>query len=228
MEKNKIKSLKFLTLFIAFLIITIVNNCHKELYAEGMRDLVATESSDGVWSYNKGYRPFFDYQSKTTAGIKREQELFVYAKKGETIYFGSSVFNTASSLNDGHEVAVILPSGRQENFDITSGGAGNINTLQKELNGPNYGDRTDGYDPLSIYIDGTTYQEGIYTFKFCSRNYTEKQYSSMLRRADDTVFNPANAPGQVASLDITVVTEENGIYTEHTGRTWADYLTLNY
>ena len=227
MEKNKIKSLKFLTLFIAFLIITIVNNCHKELYAEGMRDLVATEDSNGVWSYNKGYRPFFDYQSKTTAGIKREQELFVYAKKGETIYFGSSVFNTASSLNDGHEVAVILPSGRQENFDITSGGAGNINTLQKELNGPNYGDRTDGYDPLSIYIDGTTYQEGIYTFKFCSRNYTEKQYSSMLRRADDTVFNPANAPGQVASLDITVVTEENGIYTEHTGRTWADYLTLN-
>ena len=53
MEKNKIKSLKFLTLFIAFLIITIVNNCHKELYAEGMRDLVATEDSNGVWNYNK-------------------------------------------------------------------------------------------------------------------------------------------------------------------------------
>lgn len=226
MEKNKMRNLRFLALFIAFMIIVISNNYFKELHAEGMRDLVATESN-GAWSYNKGYRPFFDYQNTTTAGIKREQELFVYAKKGETIYFGSSVYNTVSYVNGGHEVVVILPNGRQENFDISNNGAGNINTSQKELNGPNYGDKTEGYDPLSIYIDGVEHQEGVYTFKFSSRNRSEKQYSSMLRSADDSVFDPLNATGQIASLDITVVMEEHGIYTEELGRVWGDYLTLN-
>lgn len=225
MEKKKIRSLKVLILFIAFLIITFVNN--KELYAEGTRDLSATPDSNGVWSYNKGYRPFFDCCSKTTAGIKRDQELYVYAKKGETILFGSSVYNTVSTLNEGHEVVVILPNGRRENFDITSGGIGNINTQQKELNGPNYDNRTDGYDPLSIYIDGTEHQEGIYTFKFSSRNYKEIQYYSFLRNVEDSVLDPSNATGQIASLDITVIHEENDIYTEKTGRVWADYLTLN-
>lgn len=227
MEKNKIRNLRFLALFIAFVIITMVNNCSKQIYAEGTRDLSATPDQNGVWSYNKGYRPFFDSCSMTTAGIKREQELFVYARKGETILFGSSVYNTISTLNDGHEVVVILPNGRQENFDITNNGVGNINTQVKELNGPNYGDKTEGYDPLSIYIDGTEHQEGIYTFKFSSRNHKEIQYYAFLRNADDSVFNPANATGQVASLDITVITEENGVYTEHPGRTWADYLALN-
>lgn len=51
------------------------------VYAEGSKDLVES---------GKGYRPYLEWNNLTNLGMNRENVIYVYAKAGETIYFGSS------------------------------------------------------------------------------------------------------------------------------------------
>lgn len=53
----------------------------EDAYAEGSKDLVA----------NGGYRPYTERYNASTAGEDRLTEIFVYAKEGEVIQFGTSV-----------------------------------------------------------------------------------------------------------------------------------------
>lgn len=50
-------------------------------FAEGSNDLVK----------NAGYRPYLEWSDKQNFGLQRKSVIYVYAEKGETIYFGSSV-----------------------------------------------------------------------------------------------------------------------------------------
>lgn len=51
------------------------------VYAEGSKDLVESGT---------GYRPYLEWNNLTNLGMDRENVIYVYAKEGETIYFGSS------------------------------------------------------------------------------------------------------------------------------------------
>lgn len=55
-------------------------------FAEGSADLVK----------NGGNRPYLEWSSKEYFGVKRKSVVYVYANKGETIYFGSSVKDTST------------------------------------------------------------------------------------------------------------------------------------
>lgn len=85
-------------------------------YAEGSKDLVEYE----------GYRPYLEWNNLTNLGMDRENVIYVYAKVGETIYFGSSenadneetikavggngtIYSTWYSGNDAVGIAVTLP-----------------------------------------------------------------------------------------------------------------------
>lgn len=50
-------------------------------FAEGSADLVD----------KGGYRPYLEWRDRQNFGLQRKSVIYVYAEKGETIYFGSSV-----------------------------------------------------------------------------------------------------------------------------------------
>ena len=53
-------------------------------FAEGSNDLVNNTG-------NNGYRPYLEWRDRQNFGLQRKSVIYVYAEKGETIYFGSSV-----------------------------------------------------------------------------------------------------------------------------------------
>ncbi len=98
-------------------------------YAEGSKELVE----------NGGYRPYLEWNNLTNLGMDRENVIYVYAKVGETIYFGSSenAQNEASisaiggtgtidpTWYDGNEtvgIAVTLPKENSETEAVDANG----------------------------------------------------------------------------------------------------------
>lgn len=185
-----------------------------EVLAEGTRSLIAIKEN-GIWSYNKGNRAIFNSKDDN----KKAQKLYAYVKKGETVYFGSSVLETG--FNKGYEVKVKLPSGEYKNFNITKD-KGYINSKEKELNGPNYNDRKNGYNPLSITVDDKTYTTGEYEFTFYSKTKASDILNTILPNSTDTIKG-----NQIESLDVTVVEKRNDYYEEKSGRVWANSLSLS-
>ncbi len=73
-------------------------------FAEGSADLVD----------KGGYRPYLEWSSKEYFGVKRKSVVYVYAKQGETVYFGSSVNSTStdalrSIVDDNASTSVNVP-----------------------------------------------------------------------------------------------------------------------
>ena len=56
-------------------------------FAEGSNDLVNNTGNDG-------YRPYLEWRDRQNFGLQRKSVIYVYAEKGETIYFGSSVWRS--------------------------------------------------------------------------------------------------------------------------------------
>lgn len=54
-------------------------------FAEGSADLVD----------KGGYRPYLEWRDRQNFGLQRKSVIYVYAEKGETIYFGSSVWRSS-------------------------------------------------------------------------------------------------------------------------------------
>lgn len=57
-------------------------------FAEGSNDLVNNTG-------NNGYRPYLEWRDRQNFGLQRKSVIYVYAEKGETIYFGSSVWRSS-------------------------------------------------------------------------------------------------------------------------------------
>lgn len=57
-------------------------------FAEGSNDLVNNTG-------NNGYRPYLEWRDRQNFGLQRKSVIYVYAKKGEKIYFGSSVWRSS-------------------------------------------------------------------------------------------------------------------------------------
>ncbi|MCQ2552898.1 MAG: hypothetical protein MJ150_01145 [Clostridia bacterium] len=167
-----------------------------------------------------------------TAGILRRTIIMAYLKAGETVYFGSSVSKSKQDINfndtgkiTGNDISVIFPNGTIKTYDVEDTGSktGFIANATQEKMGPQFGSHTgsDYYNPLKF----TAETEGTYTFRFHSvngvrANPTERNTQGDFKSYSDSV----NKDSQVAAWDITVVDSTN---TVKTGRTWANYLSLN-
>ncbi|MCI3921402.1 Ig-like domain-containing protein [Paenibacillus sp. TRM 82003] len=94
---------------------------------------------------NGGDRPFLEWDTKLQlSGIDRMSKLSVYVKYGETVYFGSNVYESF----DGKDIVVTRPHSGTQVLDVLSNGAGQINTRAKEAGpSPLY---SGGYQPLEI------------------------------------------------------------------------------
>lgn len=57
-------------------------------FAEGSNDLVNNTG-------NNGYRPYLEWRDRQNFGLQRKSVIYVYAEKGEKIYFGSSVWRSS-------------------------------------------------------------------------------------------------------------------------------------
>lgn len=75
--------------FLAFLLVIsfFIQLCPIEIAAEGSKNMVESGMGD---------RPYIEWFNNRTAGLLRMQKVYVYAKAGETIFFGSS---TAQNLS---------------------------------------------------------------------------------------------------------------------------------
>jgi uncharacterized repeat protein (TIGR01451 family) len=175
--------------------------------AEGSREMVA----DG------GDRPFTEWTTGFTAGIPRQTLLQVYVQAGETVYFGSSVYNSA---NGNADIVYRTPSGQQYSCNVRSNNRyGWIDSLVKEAAGPEPLN-ANGYRPCEIDADET--ETGLYEFEFHAPSTTIGQNPPTTSATEQFPTNSSQNTG-VAAWDITVV--NNG--AEQKGRVFTNYVALN-
>ena len=74
------------------------------VFAEGSRDLIK----------NGGNRPYLEWYEGTTLGITRKNTMNVFARAGEKILIGSSVYKAY----DNTDIAVVFPNGETETLDV--------------------------------------------------------------------------------------------------------------
>lgn len=178
--------------------------------------------------YASASRMNSEWQNSSTIGLERKNIVYVYAFAGETVYFGSSVYNsrlgvdgkTLSSSVTGNDIVVIDPSGTATPYDVLNDGtnAGYINTAAKEKAGAyieGINESTNAYTPLSF----TATTSGVYEFHFHSQTGTET--SGAHATGINGAFNQKTS--KVAAWDVEV---SNGTSIK-TGRTYANYLALD-
>ena len=165
------------------------------------------------------HRPYSYWTNTSSLGIPRQQKVNVYAKAGETLYFGSSVVKTNS-------IYVTTPGGVRTGYTIVNGGNGQINTAVKETTGPRYTDgssgvkNANGYTPHSIDVTET----GIFVFEFQSNNPTNTTQPTPT--TIDALWS-TNSTSTIGAWDVTVVKGVGtGISEVKRGRAFTNYLTL--
>ena len=206
--------------------------------AEGSKDLVK----------KGGYRPYIEWyldktyysgQAALQKVLKRRQVVNVYAKAGETLYFGSSVYdartkawirhdNTYPSRDTILDIRITTPSGGILDYDVkndptTSNYEGYIPDYATELKGASHW-TSGGYNALTYLVpsDGT----GIYTFEF----YSPSSDGAVEPQAHLIGSEPLSGPycwgrngSGVDAWDITVADVNDRALT---GRVFAPYLTV--
>ncbi|MFT3951945.1 MAG: SpaA isopeptide-forming pilin-related protein [Oscillospiraceae bacterium] len=203
-----------------------------------------------------GYRAYTDWQSQFVAGLPRKQIVKVYAYAGETVYFGSSVWNSCMDVAGntyganptGNDIVVYTPSGSlngpnaNHTWDVTQNGAGYIANPTQEKNGPkaaytpmiSVSEQDDTNDPNTTPANGYTPlsfvagESGVYEFHFHSYNNVESGHVPTATK----LSNESTAFGNqgycsVAAWDVTVVkTNPDSSRVEAPGRTFANSLDL--
>ncbi len=220
---------------IALLLIALFTGVSAQ--AEGSKDLVK----------NGGYRPYIEWylskvyysgQTASQAVLKRRQIVHVYAKAGETLYFGSSVFNaltknwiyhdnTYPSRGTIQDIRITTPSGAILDYDVSNDPLvsqnGYIEDCFMELKGPSRW-TPGGYDALTytVPLNGA----GIYTFEFYSPSGTgasDPHAYPIGAEAMSGSYCWGNNGSSVDAWDITVA-DTNGHAL--TGRVFMPYLTI--
>lgn len=171
------------------------------VHAEGSKDLIK----------NGGYRPYLEWNAASLSGIPRRSVVQVYAKEGETINLGSSVYSAAGN----QDIVAVDPNGTSTVLDVVATGTGHIDTLSKEQNGLGLG----GYTPHQIVVGPG--QEGIWNIEF--HNPDNPTSSPTPARTTDPFPVDENQGEAVAAWDVTV--QAGGI--DQPGRVFASYLALN-
>ena len=89
-------------LFLCAACISAAMSLASPVFAEGSRDLI--EIPYGTHTGMDAYRPYLEWRNREQlGGIPSKNVIYVYAKAGETVYFGSSV----KSANDKSIKAVV-------------------------------------------------------------------------------------------------------------------------
>ena len=205
-------------------------------HAEGSKDLIK----------NGGYRPYIEWfsskvyysgQLASQTVLKRRQVIHVYAKAGETLYFGSSVddaqvknwFKNDPNLKTAQDIRVTTPSGGILDYNVVNDSTkpdyeGYIPNYATELKGPDHW-TTGGYNALTYTVppNGT----GIYSFEFYSRGTADpKAYQIGHENMTDVThgFLWGQNGGGIDAWDITVADVNDKPLT---GRVFAPYLTVS-
>lgn len=123
-------------------------------FAEGSRDLIETpyDTHTGM----EAYRPYLEWRDRIQlGGIPSKNVIYVYAQKGETIYFGSSV----KSANDKSIKAVVGDNASQEISSNLQGSTIAVTLPTDEKEGV--------YAPTgdSVFVDGDSIKDGTYNSK---------------------------------------------------------------
>lgn len=189
--------------------------------AEGGTSLNNSDKSDA-------YRMYSEWQNSSTIGLERKNIVYAYAFAGETVYFGSSVYDSTLNIDGtvntgsvtGNDIVVVDPSGTKTPYDVLNSGtnAGYIDTAAKEKAGAyidGINESENAYTPLSF----TAPSSGVYEFHFHSK--TGKETSGEHSSPIDGEFTQSTS--KVAAWDIEV---SNGT-TVKSGRTFANYLALD-
>ncbi len=211
---RKVFSLQGLYYGVLLLIGGLTVGAMSPVYAEGSRELITSAGG-------QGQRPFMQSIYSTLAveemkGVPAKTIIKVFAKVGETINLGSSVY--AADL--GNDIVYRGPKGSSliNGFcDVLNGGFGHINTLAKELAGalPNTG----GYTPCTITAD----KDGIYEIEFNSQPNNPDEKSHQAKGVAEQ-FVLGRQKEVVAAWDVTVFGTDN---LEKKGRVFTNYLVAH-
>ena len=89
------------------LAVTMLATSISPVFAEGTSEMntVPADTDATALANNPAYRSYFDWRDRNQFGMPSENVMYVYAKKGETIYFGSNVTNA----NDRSIQAIVEP-----------------------------------------------------------------------------------------------------------------------
>lgn len=149
-------------LFLCAVCISAAMSLASPVFAEGSRDLI--EIPYGTHTGMDAYRPYLEWRDRIQlGGIPSKNVIYVYAKAGEKVYFGSSV----KSANDKSIKAVVGDNASQE---ISSNLQGSTIAVTLPTD-----DKEGVYDPTgdsaAVFVDGSTISSGqqgskhVYLFK---------------------------------------------------------------
>lgn len=182
------------------------------------------------------YRTFAEYMDTgSTAGIVRKNIMQTYLKQGETVYFGSSVYDSqfdATRKLTGSpkaDIAVRYPDGTDHGFDNLQYGIGFIKSDAQVKAGPKITAEDYADTNSKKYIPQTfeAPMSGIYEFAFQSKTGAQKSVDTSGSKVNETAEeNDAvvkQAEAGVAFWDITVIGRDGKVIT---GRTYSDFLAL--
>lgn len=147
-------------LFLCAACISAAMSLASPVFAEGSRDLI--ETPYGTHTGMDAYRPYLEWRDRIQlGGIPSKNVIYVYAKAGETVYFGSSVKSandksikavvgdnasqTISSDLQGSTIAVTLPTDAKEGVYDPTGKADAVFVDGSTINGGNY-------DSKNVYL----------------------------------------------------------------------------
>lgn len=143
-------------LFLCAVCISAAMSLASPVFAEGSRDLI--EIPYGTHTGMDAYRPYLEWRNREQlGGIPSKNVIYVYAKAGETVYFGSSV----KSANDKSIKAVVGDNASQEISSNLQGSTIAVTLPTDEKEGV--------YDPTedsgAVFVDGNLIEGGTYDSK---------------------------------------------------------------
>lgn len=210
-------------------------------------------SANGNIDYGGSSRNYLYWQTGSFGGVAYKNYIHVYAFEGDTIYFGSNIYNSTlnlagsgtistaektaleAQLGAGATIDIVLVDlrGNRIAYDVKQGGAGHIPNVQTEvlaktMEDPSNCSGTVGstrytYTPLSYKVQET----GVYTFEFHSYDMSGNTGQTTKNDANfyaGTAARDENLQGAlVAAWDISVFNEQGH---KEPGRVYADYLSF--
>lgn len=234
------KNVKVISKRIIALLLAVIFAFAANISAYASANSGALTVEDDIDNETINYRAYLEYiipqynsdgspSRGVTAGVIRQNIMHTYVKAGETVYFGSSVYdsmineagNQKTSALTGSDIVVTYPDGSLHSFDVEQNGVGFIDTRAKETNGPRIavGDTDeDKYIPLSF----TAQVSGLYDFSFRSRTGAVAA-GVPTKIYDDQTAVVNQGTSDIAYWDITVADQDGNPIT---GRTYAKYLAM--
>ncbi len=227
MKKNRLMRIVKMPMLL-ILICSVTLSFLLPALATGSKSLYPTQTLPAT---AKPYRPYTEWYNGTYASMPRHQIIKVYAKTGETIFFGSSTADSRYvDTTQTKDIKATFPAGNTSYYNVVSSGTGYIGSLAQETAGPRYTDNgvvknSSGYTPLRIDVE----QTGVYEFEFYSSYLTTAGNPSAAAVTD--AWNTSSG-GTVGAWDVTVVKNlgtagGNGNSEKVPGRTFCNYLCMN-